>query len=145
MSRATPSMRDFAKRLIAYEAKGNKSSQTANAAGFRVCEKLRPALATLMGNSGFRALLSRALALASAEVPILRAVRVQEDGSLQSSQKLESPETAEAEIVLVAQLIGLLVAFIGADLTLRLVREVWPKVPLNNLNFDKGGKNEKAK
>ena len=36
---------------------------------FLVCEKLRPHLAMLMGNAGFRALLSRALALAKAEVP----------------------------------------------------------------------------
>jgi hypothetical protein len=138
-------MRDFAKRLIAHETRGNKSSQPNNAAGFRVCEKLRPALATLMGNSGFRALLSRALALASAEVPTLRAVELQENGSLQASQKFKSNETAEPDIALVAQLLGLLVAFIGADLTLRFVREVWPKVPLNDLNFDRGGKNEKTK
>jgi hypothetical protein len=41
-------------------------------------------------------------------------------------------------------LLGLLVAFIGEDLTLRLVREVWPKLSLNNLDFGKGYKNEKA-
>jgi hypothetical protein len=145
MSRATPQMRDFAKRLIAHETKGNKSSKPNNSAGFRVCEKLRPALATLMGNAGFRALLSRALALASAEVPILRAVQVQESGALQASEKFKSNESAEADIALVAQLLGLLVAFIGADLTLHFVREVWPKVPLNDLNFDRGGKNEKKK
>jgi hypothetical protein len=36
-------------------------------------------------------------------------------------------------------------AFIGEILTLRLVREVWPKVPLNDLDFGNRGKNEKAK
>ena len=48
-------------------------------------------------------------------------------------------------MVLVAQLLGLLVAFIGETLTLRLVREVWPKLPLNDLDFGRGDKNEKAK
>jgi hypothetical protein len=37
------------------------------------------------------------------------------------------------------------VAFIGEDLTLRLVREVWPPLSLNNFDFGKGYKNEKAK
>jgi hypothetical protein len=42
-------------------------------------------------------------------------------------------------------LLGLLVAFIGETLTLRLVREVWPKAPLNELDLSEGNKNEKNK
>jgi len=37
-----------------------------------------------------------------------------------------------------------LVAFIGESLTVRLVSEVWPKFSLNDLNLDKGEKNEKT-
>jgi predicted transglutaminase-like cysteine proteinase len=44
--------------------------------------------------------------------------------------------------LLLAQLLGLLVAFIGEDLTLRLVREVWPKLSLNDLDLGTGDKNE---
>jgi hypothetical protein len=33
-------------------------------------------------------------------------------------------------------LLGLLVAFIGENLTVRLLREVWPKVPLDDLDSD---------
>jgi hypothetical protein len=142
-------MRDFAERLIAYEARGNKSSETNTPAAFLVGEKLRPHLATLMGNVGFRALLSRALALANAEVPWLRAVHVKADGSFQGLDELEAhvdpDEIFEGCVVLLAQLLGLLVAFIGEDLTLRLVREAWPKLPRNNLDFGKGDKNEKQK
>src|ERR1019366_433926 len=72
MSRATPKMRDFAERLIVYETRGNKSSETKTQAAFLVGEKLRPQLAALMGNVGFRALISRALALSNAEIPWLR-------------------------------------------------------------------------
>jgi circadian clock protein KaiC len=43
-------------------------------------------------------------------------------------------------VALLAQLLGLLVAFIGENLTLRLVREVWPKAPLNDLDLVKGTK-----
>ena len=79
-------MRDFAERLIAYETRGNKSSETKTSGPFLVGEKLRPHLATLMGNVGFRALLSRALALASAEVSWLGALRVKADGALEWPQ-----------------------------------------------------------
>jgi hypothetical protein len=39
---------------------------------------------------------------------------------------------------MVAQLLGLLVAFIGDNLTLRLVRDVWPTLSLEDLNFAQG-------
>ncbi len=107
-------------------------------AAFDVCEKLRPHLATLMGITGFHALLSRALVLANVEVPWLRAVHVKADGSLERLGELEAqaaPEViANGQVVLLAQLLGLLVAFIGEDMTLRLTREVWPKLSLNDLD-----------
>ncbi len=145
MSRATPQMRDFAGRLIAYEKGGPKSSEDKTPVAFHVCEKLRPHLATLAGKAGFRALLSRALAVASAEVPWLRAVQVEADGALggwdDSNAQGNPEEMEEGCVLLVAQLLGLLVAFIGEDLTLRLVREAWPKLALNDL--DSEDKNEK--
>jgi hypothetical protein len=111
-------------------------------AAFDVCEKLRPYLATLMGNTGFDALLSRALAVANADDARLRPVHVKEDGSLGGFDGPEGPmdpETmAEASVVLVSHLLGLLVAFIGESLTVRMVRELWPKLPLADLHFDKG-------
>ena len=142
-------MRDFAERLIAYETKGNKSSETKTVAVFLVGEKLRPHLVMLMGNVGFSALLSRALVLANAEVPWLRAVHVKADGSLEGLDALgaqvKPAEIFEGRVVLLAQLLGLLVAFIGGSLTLRLVREMWPKIPLNDLDFGNGDKNENPK
>lgn len=142
-------MRDFAERLIAYETKGNRSSGIKTAAVTLVGEKLRLHLTALMGNVGFRALLSRALALANAEVPWLRAVHVKADGSFGGLDDLGaqvgSEKIAEGSVVLLAQLLGLLVAFIGGSLTLRLVREMWPKIPLNDLDFGIGDKNENPK
>ena len=141
-------MRNFAKRLIDYELSENKPSETKISAAFPVAEKLRPQLVTLMGSGGFRALLSRSLALANAEVPWLRAVHVKADGTLEGLEELHAQldpkELSEGGVVFLAQLIGLLVAFIGENLTLRLVLEVWPKVPLNDLEFGNGRKNEKT-
>ncbi|HSY18140.1 MAG TPA: hypothetical protein VK815_07390 [Candidatus Acidoferrales bacterium] len=140
MRRATPHLRHFAKRLIVFETQGKKISETKAQANFPVPEKLRPQLTALAGNGGFQALLARALALAKVEVPWLRAVHVKADGSLEGLTEIQSQltpaEFLEGKVVLLAQLLGLLVAFIGETLTLRLVREVWPKVPLDDLAFD---------
>ena len=149
MGRVSPQMRSFAKRLIALEANGEKSAKATKRDMFGVCEKLRPQLVPLMGTGGFRALLSRALALAGAEVPWLRAVQVKGDGVVERLEGLpKQPDLdamLEGKVVLLAHLLGLLVAFIGENLTLRLVREVWPKARFNNLESDNGDQNEKTK
>ena len=84
-------------------------------------------------------MLSRALALATREVDWLRALRVKADGSLEGLEELQAQldrdTFLEGGVVLLAQLLGLLVAFIGGDLTVRLVREIWPRVPLNDLEL----------
>ena len=132
-------MRDFAERLIAYETRENKSSETKTPMAFLVGEKLRPQLAALMGNVGFRALISRALALSNAEIPWLRPVHVKADGSFEGLDELGAQvgpdEIFEGRVVLLAQLLGLLVTFIGELLTLRLVRDVWPKLSLNEVDL----------
>jgi hypothetical protein len=132
-------MRDFAAHLIAYEGRGNESSGTKGPAAFPVCEKLRPHLVALMGNTGVRTLFLRALAQAKGEVSSLRTVQVKADGSLTGLDKLEvqadAEELAKGGVVLVAQLLGLLVVFIGEKLMLRIVSDVWPKLALNDLNL----------
>lgn len=128
-------MRDIATQLIAFAA-DNEVVATGPAV-FVVCDILRPHLAALMGKVGFRALLSRALALAGAEVPWLVALHVEADGRLSGLDKagagLGPEEELAGKVVLLAQLLGLLVAFIGEDLTLRLVRDVWPGLSLERL------------
>ena len=141
-------MKDFAKRLISHEKLTNTSSEASAATAFRVVDRLRPHLATLVGNDGFRALLSRALALAIAEVGWLRAVTVEKDGTLdglEAVHALDPAEFLEGRVVLLEQLLGLLAAFIGPNLTLHLVGEIWPKSLLAGVDFGHGDKNEKTK
>jgi hypothetical protein len=139
MKTASQEMRRLANRLIAYEKNGNNRTPEA------VFEKLCSKLATLMGTGGFRALLLRALALATREASCLSALHVRANGSLEGLDELHArikPEQLlEAAVVLLANLLGLLVAFIGENLTLRLVREIWPKAPLSVSNRV-GGKDE---
>src|SRR5579862_6963460 len=134
MNQPSRPIRNYARRLIAYEAQQKQSSETGHPAAFGVCEELRQPLASLSGLNGFRSLLSRALALAGDEVRWLRAVHIKGDGSLECPEEvsqMDQKEISDGEIALFAQLLGLLGTFIGEPLTLSLVREVWPRVPFN--------------
>ena len=112
-------------------------------------DRLRPRLATLMGDGGVRALLARALALATAEVSWLRVLKVGADGSLAGLDALGAPlepeEFLEGRVVLLAQLLALLTAFIGPGLTSRLVSDTWPQIPPRDLDFGTEKNSEKAK
>ena len=144
----TPQLRSFAKRLIDSEALSNKSSAAQAAEVFPVIDKLRPHLATLMGDGGVRALLSRALVLATEEVSWLDAVQVNVDGGLEGYEalgwQLDQSEFVLGRAVLLAQLLGLLVAFIGPSLTSRLLGEIWPQIPFNEWDLGMEVKSEKT-
>lgn len=131
-------MRSFAARLIDHE-EGLGSAAPGIPAAFTVPDRMRTHLTTLMGNGGHRALLMRSLALAGAEVRWLREIGVGIDGSLEGLDSIAEPLTRDEAFnggaVLVAHLIGLLVAFIGERLTLQILREIWPKMPAKDLNF----------
>lgn len=111
----------------------------------RVCEKLRLSLTRFAGADGFASLLRRSLTLARAEVPELRGVQINPDGSLEGLEQLAAREWkpgsswdggAEAAVAITAHLLGLLVTLIGRPLTLRLVREAWPDVSLDELQTE---------
>ena len=144
-----PESRHLAQRLLTYEVSTGKNSKSTESAAFRVCAKLRRPLITLAGVAGFRSLLSRALTLARAEAPGLSVVQVAADGSLKGLDELEpqiDQEQARDEgAVLIAQLLGLLVTFIGEGLTLRLVQDVWPEAAFNGRVSEKEGKLEHSK
>jgi hypothetical protein len=138
MSRVCPETLKFARRLVAREMGEKTHSRNKAPEVFHACEKLRPHFVALMGSSGFQVLLSRSLALASNEVRWLRKVRLDADGSwagLDEIQHLDPATIFEGGTVLLSELLGLLTAFIGKDLTLRLLREVWPKVSINDSEF----------
>jgi hypothetical protein len=131
---ASPKIKDIAQHLIAYEAIGKHQSTTSGPAAFEVCEKLRRSLSTLAGTAGFRSLLVRALTLARREVIALDAVLVRDDGSL------DGPTLNAAGpggVLLIAQLLGLLMTFIGEALTMSLLHEIWPELLTADLKSGK--------
>jgi hypothetical protein len=129
----TSKTRELARRLLAYEAVDGKQTMPEVEAVCRVCDKLRSALTTLAGPAGFRSLLTRALTLAKRESPLFAAWEVKSDGSLQVLNGQQAPSGA----ILVAQLIGLMVTFIGESLTLSLLHDLWPDLRNFEIKFQK--------
>ena len=113
---------DWTGQLLASESSRAESHATTAHPSSRVSDRLRVPLSRLAGEAGFRSLLARALFLANAQDASLNAVHIGPNGSLIGFDGGNPAHGAEV----VAQLIGLLVTFIGTSLTRQLVREVWP-------------------
>jgi hypothetical protein len=81
-----------------------------------------------VGVDSFQALASRALALAKSESPRLSAVQLTANGGLRGFGEVGSEsdvdEDGEAGIVLIAQLLGLFLTFLGEATTLRLIEDL---------------------
>jgi hypothetical protein len=81
-----------------------------------------------VGVDGFQALASRALALAKSQSPRLSTVQVTANGGLRGLGEVESQtdaeEGGEAGIILIAQLLGLFLTFLGEATTLRLIEDL---------------------
>jgi hypothetical protein len=141
MSRVTVPLRYLAERVLA-QMRHNPVRKHRAPVAFATCEKLRVHLVTQMGASGFGALLSRACALASAEAPWLSKVKVKPDGSLEwpddLAAQVDRQKMTEGGVVLIAVLLSLLLAFIGENLTLRILHQVWPTLSIKDLPPDTG-------
>jgi hypothetical protein len=89
------------------------------------------------------------LTLARAEAPSLDAVQVAADGSLkgldEQEPQIDKEQARDRGAILIAQLIGLLLTFIGEGLTLRLVQDVWPEAAFNGGVSEKEEKLEHSK
>ena len=132
MDMPSASMRDLARRLLAVEAASQSATDAHVNEAVRVCAKLQVSLTRFAGADGFTSLLRRALALARAEVPALQSIEVKPDCSIFEQLAADSSNGAtDAAVAIIAHLLGLLVTFIGAPLTVRLVGEAWPDALLD--------------
>jgi hypothetical protein len=120
--------RDLARSLVASEAGATKGSLQAEPATVRAYERLRRQLGAPVGVGGFQALASRALALAKSESPQLSAVQVTADGGLrglgEADSQTDADDGGEAGIILIAQLLGVFLAFLGEATTLGLIEDL---------------------
>jgi len=115
-------MKELAQRLIAFERASDLGSNPGKNAAFRVLVKLRLLLTRFSGSDGFAALMRRSIALSRTEHPSLEGCTVGKDGSIASLEAI----SAEAGLLLAAQLLDLMTTFIGEALTLSLLADIWP-------------------
>ncbi len=128
MDTPTLSTRDLARRLLAASQTGSDPHVSGVVA---VIERLRISLSKFAGDAGFVSLLRRAVAMASSDIPSLQNVKIGINGRMDGVEQIDtSSDTGvlgeAAAVAITAHLLGLLVAFIGEPLTVRLLRESWP-------------------
>jgi len=120
--------RELARSLVASEADAATPPLHTEPATVRVYERLRRQLGAPVGVDGFQALASRALALARSESPRLSAVQITANGVLRGLGEVKSQadadEDGEAGVILIAQLLGLFLTFLGEATTLRLIEDL---------------------
>jgi hypothetical protein len=133
MTQVPASLTDFARRLLLHQAGDRRSARDLVDAMERGSLSLHRQLAPLLSSTGFDALIGRAVKLAARDFPFLAAVTTPKSGSLdglrQAAEPLEPQEVERALVAILATFIWLLIIFIGENLGLRKVREVWPDVP----------------
>ena len=144
---------DLVRRLLTHEASENLDQDVSPPgqdalieAAERVVDKLRVHLSKRIGQEGFRTLLARALFLMTRQFPSLSTLQVGEDGSLVGLRAAvgHAPQNTQDNVVdgtvaFVTQFFGLLIAFIGEDLTRRMLSTVWPELAWDD---EANGKNE---
>lgn len=129
----SPGITHLARQVLTLESLPLDTSASEMEKAARACEKLRISLTKLVGASGFSVLLARSVALALKKDPSLLPLHVEMDGSLTGVNEVRrglngSHVAHQGGAIVLAELLGLLVSFIGESLTLTLVREAWPNV-----------------
>jgi hypothetical protein len=118
MTAASPSAHVLASRLLQFEAGGQQGAEPLAEATERVVARLRRRLVVVVGAAGYEALAAARWAVGT-------------DGALtgacEYAMAVDAPAATDGLTAVVASLLGLLVTFIGEDLTLGLVQQAWPE------------------
>jgi hypothetical protein len=136
MNPVTPAQLNLARWLLERDAVGRTQPADAGQAAERVWEKLSQRLERIFTIAGCDSLASRAIYLAQREFPFLAAARREPGlrglpGALGEKAPAETDARAAAAAVL-GNVVALLVTFIGEQLAIRVIREVWPDAPFTN-------------
>ncbi len=139
--RSTPPAPDeLARWLLVYEAGVKKSPEELAAAGERAYLQLRKRLVVLLGATGFDALWARGMHLAkpkfhSGDDPAANEsfpIQAAHADGLHAAVSGHDSVVIEHNLVIVfASFITLLFRFIGEELGLRFIRQIWPELRLD--------------
>jgi hypothetical protein len=133
MSRALPEVRSLARTLLNGRNAAPGADAQAQAAEL-VLQRLAERISPLVGAGGFHLLLQRALRRTRAEHPWLDAVQIDPEmpwrlpGMAEAARDRPAAEAAAAAQALLAELIGLLARFLGADMAIGLVQQSFPEI-----------------
>jgi hypothetical protein len=136
MTTATSSQLALAQWLIRREMcdAGESPSETESAR--RACRKFGERLALLVTPAGSEALIARAIHVARTDFPVFdqqrtaRTVEVLTQRLRASTNGVESSQARDDLSVVFATLVALVISFIGEDVTMRLLLDVWPELPV---------------
>lgn len=138
---STPSPSEaLARRLLAYEAGEKTRPEELAAAGERAYLQLRTRLAVLLGATGFDALWARGMHLAkpkfhSGDKPAANeSFPTQTSGAHELHAAVRGHDSVVIEhnlVIVFASFITLLFRFIGEELGLRFIRQIWPELRLD--------------
>jgi hypothetical protein len=140
----SPAPETLARLILRHVTAGEEHPGASPATAELVHDRLRRGLNVFFGETGFDVLWLRALALAS------RSVAETGDGGADApmlhapgwSNTLSGPAPDESHAGVLAALtsfIGLLFTFVGAELGIRLLAQVWPELPLGAPNTSTEG------
>jgi hypothetical protein len=135
----TPAVTEaLARRLLAAEAGEATSPEALATAGERAYHRLRERLALVLGTNGFDALWARAMRLAQPNFRPADDTAAEEsfpthvsraDGLQAAVGGRDSDAIQHNLVVVFASFITLLCTFIGEELSLRFIRQLWPDLP----------------
>ena len=132
MSTKAPSARELARRLVARAAAQSDTQRGAALAAHAACERTFRELTRSLGQSGAHALLTRALAQARTEHPLVGNIRIgaQSDPGLAGVPDIVeahgAPAVAAALEAVLETLLGLLGRLVGDDMVAQLVEHITP-------------------
>jgi hypothetical protein len=127
---------ELARWLLAQEMTGTEGALSVPDAAEQACQKLLDRLGKLITPSGCHALLARSLHLAQADFQFLRAIQPGStpgaylEGLRQRAEGTDPGQVQRGLAALLGILMELVALFIGDYLTGRLLREIWPDLPV---------------
>lgn len=128
-------LRDLARRLLAYEGGDARDPERMADATGAVCRKLYQQFGPVIGDIAFRAWALRALKLTRARYPFLVVDLASEEGTvlkglLESVQGRDPAQAAEALTTLLASFLAVFVGLMGENLPFTFLRDAWPEVEI---------------
>jgi len=109
-----------------------------------VCTKIRSSLCSRIGNEGFRTLVQRSFTLSASKIAadsvnlalskniLLGLPTVTDDEGILTSNAAQIAVLVDNVVTLVSALIELLSSFIGDEITVRILENIWPNRSFNN-------------